>query len=36
MRDIAQNDPAVIQKQFRAEWYPYRIALLEPNNVKAE
>jgi len=36
MRDIAHNDPAVIQKQFRAEWYPYRIALLEPNNVKAE
>lgn len=36
MRDIAQNDPAVVQKQFRAEWYPYRIALHEPNNVKAE
>jgi uncharacterized protein len=36
MRDIAQNDPAVIQKQFRAEWYPYRIALHEPNNVKAD
>lgn len=36
MREIAQNDPAVIQKQFRAEWYPYRIALHEPNNVIVE
>ena len=36
MREITANDPAVAQKQFRAEWYPYRIALLEPNNVKVE
>lgn len=34
MREIAHNDPAVIQKQFRVEWYPYRIALHEPKNVK--
>lgn len=34
MRDITENDPAVKQKIFRAEWYPYRIALHEPNNVK--
>ena len=34
MREIAHNDPAVIQKQFRAEWYPYRIALHEPKNVR--
>jgi uncharacterized protein YciI len=30
---IVHNDPAVQAKQFRAELYPYRIALLEPENV---
>jgi len=32
-RDIVFNDPAVRLKQFRAELFPYRIALLEPANV---
>lgn len=32
-RSIMHNDPAVRQRQFRAELFPYRIALLEPNNV---
>lgn len=34
MRQIAHNDPAVKHKVFRVEWYPYRIALHEPENVK--
>ena len=33
MQAIAVNDPAVKQKQFRAELYPYRIALLDAGNV---
>jgi len=36
MREITANDPAVKQKVFRAEWYPYRIALHAPDNVKAD
>ena len=32
-RSIMHNDPAVRQRQFRAELFPYRIALLESNNV---
>ena len=32
-RQVVQNDPAVKQKQFRAELYPYRIALLDATNV---
>jgi len=36
MREIVQNDPAIKQQIFRAEWYPYRIALHEPLNVKSE
>ena len=35
MRQLTANDPGVSQKLFRAEWYPYRIALHEPNNVDA-
>ena len=31
--EIVQNDPAVKQKQFRAELYPYQIALLDAGNV---
>ncbi len=34
MRQITENDPAVKQKVFRAEWYPYRIALHQPENVQ--
>lgn len=36
MRELTANDPAVKQKVFRAEWYPYRIALHAPENVKAD
>lgn len=32
MRQITAADPAVAAKLFRAEWYPYRIALHEPGN----
>ena len=32
-RAIVHNDPAVQAKQFRAELFPYRVALLEPANV---
>ncbi|MBZ0304270.1 MAG: YciI family protein [Anaerolineae bacterium] len=32
-REIMLSDPAVRLRQFRAELYPYRIALLEPGNV---
>ena len=31
--EIVHNDPAVQARQFRAELFPYRIALLEPENV---
>lgn len=34
MRQITAQDPGVAQRIFRAEWYPYRIALLEPENVR--
>ena len=34
MRQITADDPGVAQKLFRAEWYPYRIALHEPRNVE--
>ena len=34
MRQITAQDPGVAQRIFRAEWYPYRIALLEPQNVR--
>ncbi len=33
MRQITAEDPGVAQKLFRAEWYPYRIALHAPENV---
>lgn len=33
MRQITAADPAVAQKLFRAEWYPYRIALHAPGNI---
>lgn len=36
MRQITANDPAVKQKVFRAEWYPYRIALHQPENASGE
>ena len=36
MRQITAGDPGVAQKLFRAEWYPYRIALHEPGNVGEE
>ena len=32
MREITAGDPAVAQKLFRAEWFPYRIALHAPEN----
>lgn len=32
-REIMLNDPAVRFKQFRAELYPYRVALLEADNL---
>ena len=32
MRQLTAEDPGVAQKLFRAEWYPYRIALHEPKN----
>ncbi len=34
IRQITARDPGVAQKLFRAEWYPYRMALLEPKNVR--
>lgn len=36
MRRITQDDPGVAQKLFRAEWYPYRIALHAPENSAKE
>lgn len=36
MRAITALDPGVAQKLFRAEWHPYRIALLAPENCKLE
>ncbi len=36
MRRITSGDPGVAQKLFRAEWYPFRIALHEPQNVQPE
>ena len=32
MRQITADDPAVAKKLFRAEWFPYRIALHAPEN----
>jgi len=32
MRAITADDPGVAQKLFRAEWFPYRIALHAPEN----
>lgn len=32
MRQITADDPGVAQKLFRAEWYPFRIALHAPEN----
>jgi len=32
MRQITAGDPGVAKKLFRAEWYPYRIALHAPGN----
>ena len=31
-----ENDPGVAQKLFRAEWYPYRVALHAPENGENE
>lgn len=36
MRQLTAQDPAVAQKLFRAEWYPYRIALHEPQNASED
>lgn len=36
MRQITEADPGVAQKLFRAEWYPFRIALHEPGNCEKE
>lgn len=36
MQQITAADPGVAQKLFRAEWYPYRIALHAPENSPAE
>jgi len=36
MRQIVLEDPGVAQKLFRAEWHPYRIALLAPENIGEE
>ncbi len=32
MRQLTADDPGVAQKVFRAEWYPFRIALHETRN----
>lgn len=34
MRRITAQDPGAAQELFRAEWHPYRIALLEPKNMR--
>ena len=34
MRNISADDPGVAQKLFRAEWFPYRIALHAPENAE--
>ena len=34
MRQITADDPGVAQKLFRAEWYPYRIALHAPETAR--
>lgn len=31
-QQIVHNDPAVAQRVMRAEWYPYRIALMKADN----
>lgn len=36
MRQITEADPGVAHKLFRAEWYPFRIALHEPGNCEKE
>lgn len=36
MRQITAGDPGVAKKLFRAEWYPYRIALYAPENSEKE
>lgn len=36
MRAITAGDPGVVQKLFRAEWHPYRIALHAPENSQME
>ncbi len=36
MRQISEADPGVAQKLFRAEWFPYRIALHEPGNIETD
>lgn len=36
MGQLTAGDPGVAQKLFRAEWYPYRIALHAPENCQEE
>jgi uncharacterized protein YciI len=35
-REIMMNDPAVKNKVFRAELFPYKMALFGPNNAKSD
>lgn len=34
MQELTEADPGVAKRLFRAEWYPYRIALHEPANAR--
>ncbi|MCY4539828.1 MAG: YciI family protein [Chloroflexi bacterium] len=36
MQQLTDADPGVAKGLFRAEWYPYRIALHAPGNTKDE
>ena len=34
MQELTEADPGVAKRLFRAEWYPYRIALHAPGNAR--
>lgn len=34
MQELTEADPGVAKRLFRAEWYPYRIALHAPGNTR--
>jgi len=36
MQELTEADPGVAKRLFRAEWYPYRIALHAPGNARDE